>query len=203
MWPLPYSLIYDLILYYSVPSFTVLLLHSCLSVKKEKTIKIIPDSLSLYWVSQNVHSGFPKHLMEKPQWIFWPTQIFFAFDLSYVPHPHCQVFMWLTASCLLDVCSSIAFSWRNFSMKFPYNGNEPFMPLGSWRSMGKDVKIYTFVCLCVCVCVCVCVYLVRWAREEGEIMIDGTGEIVRSQIILDLTGQLTSLFFRSLHHSFM
>ena len=42
-------------------------------------------------------------------------------------------------------------------MKFPYNGNEPFMPLGSWRSMGKDVKIYTFVCPCVCVCVCVCV----------------------------------------------
>ena len=40
-------------------------------------------------------------------------------------------------------------------MKCPYNGNEPFMPLGSWRSIGKDVKIYTFVCVCVCVCVCV------------------------------------------------
>ena len=86
-------------------------------------------------------------------------------------------------------------------MKCPYNGNEPFMPLGSWRSIGKDVKIYTFVC--VCVCVCVCVYLVWWARKEGEIMSDGTGEIVRSQIILGLTGQLTSLFFRSLRHSFM
>ena len=76
--------------------------------------------------------------------------------------------------------------------------------LGAGEAWAKMLR-YIHLCIhvYVCVCVCVCVYLVQWAREEGEIMIDGTGEIVRSQIILDLTGQLTSLFFRSLHHSFM
>ena len=44
------------------------------------------------------------------------------------------------------------------------------------------------MCVSVSVSVCVCVYLVWWAREEGEIMSDETGEIVRSQIILGLTG---------------
>ena len=34
-------------------------------------------------------------------------------------------------------------------------------------------------------------------------MSDGTGEIVRGQIVLGLTGQLASLFFRSLHCSFI
>ena len=73
---------------------------------------------------------------------------FFPLDLGFAPHPHLQVFMWLASSCPLHLCSSIAFSQRDFSSHLMEMSLFYLMGAGAtWAKMLRHIHFLCFFSL--------------------------------------------------------
>ena len=146
------------------PHLVLLSLHSlsfrCTAVfllKRKKTIRITPDSLSLSWVSQNVHAAFPKHLMEKtPMNILANPKFSFLFIWVIFPTPTARS----SCDCLhLVFCMSapvLPFHGEISPWNFHIMEMSLFCLLGAGAAWAKMLR-YIHLCVCVCVCVCVCI----------------------------------------------